>query len=134
MPTSQWDMIGRQVASAAHNAAAGGAARARRETSLVGQASRLSAEALRQGEDAVRQAAGADSRPGSRPPQEGAASDPVNVRPAPDGYVRRSPVQPIYESADYHRKIVRRVVNGVAAVIVALALVWLLLRSGILAF
>ncbi len=133
MPTSQWDMIGRQSAAAARNAAAGAAARARRETSLVGQASRLSAEAMQRGEDAVKRASGTSSRHSSRP-QEPVVSDPVSVSPAPDGYVRRSPVQPIYEAADYRRRIIRRIVNGVVVVIVALVLVWLLLRSGILAF
>ncbi|MCD7888279.1 MAG: hypothetical protein LUG44_11860 [Clostridiales bacterium] len=133
MPIRQWDMIGRQSAAAAHNAAAGTVARVRRETSLVGQASRLSAEAMQQGQDAVKRASGASARRGSRP-QEPVVSDPVSVHPAPDGYVRRSPVQPICESADYRRQIVRRIVNGVVVVIVALVLVWLLLRSGILAF
>ncbi|MCD8142528.1 MAG: hypothetical protein LUD83_04525 [Clostridiales bacterium] len=134
MPTSQWDMISRQSAAAARNAAAGAVARARRETSLVGQASRLSAEAMRQGENAVKQASGTGVRRKGRPAPESVVSDPVSVHPAPDGYVRRSPVQPIYEAADYHNRIIRRIVNGVVVVIVALVLVWLLLRSGILAF
>ncbi len=134
MAISQWDLIRRQSEAAARNAASGTAARVRRDASLVNQASQLSVKAMQRGENAVRQAGKNAGRRACQPAGEPVVGDQPEIRPAPDGYMRRSPVQPIYESADYRQRIVRRIVSAVIAVAVMMALVWLLLRSGILAF
>ncbi len=131
MGNSQTDILRRQSDAAAYNAASGARARARQETSLVRQASWMLAKTKPCDEDAVRPVA---ERRFSRTFQPLDVHDPSERRSAPDGYVRNSPVQPICESADYRRRIIRRGMSAVILLLVALVLVWLLLQSGILAF
>ena len=66
------------------------------------------------------------------PPAEGEEARPP--RPAPDGYVRRSPVQPMAVAAGYHRRRRRRALGLAAAAGLLLGAVWLLLNSGLPAF
>lgn len=123
---TQFDILRQQAEAAARNAANRAQGKLRRETSLVGQASRWAGKAMRQGEEVLReQAAGRGRRTSSRPRQTAAAPTPP-PRPAPDGYVRRSPVQPLHVARDYRRRQVRRVVTILvvaAAVCVGLYLV-----------
>jgi len=131
MSTSQFDIIRNQAEAAARNQVSGARARVRRETSLVGQASRWGMELSRQAENLARPH-GRRSRTreaGDVRPAKGAP-----VRPAEDGYIRRSPVQPVMEPLAYRRQLTMRAlrVAGLAA-LVAVGL-FLLLRSGLLAF
>ena len=47
-----------------------------------------------------------------------------------DGYVRLSPVQPLFTPPEYHRRIVRKIIGILAAVAVILLVVWYLLKKG----
>ena len=47
----------------------------------------------------------------------------VPVTVAPDGYVRRSPVQEIKEAPDYRRRIRRRVIGTVVFLLIAAAVI-----------
>ena len=123
---TQFDIPRQQAEAAARNAANRAQGKLRRETSLVGQASRWAGKAMRQGEEVLReQAAGYGRRKTKGPGQTKAAAAPP-PRPAPDGYVRRSPVQPLHVAAGYRRQQIRRLVTIVvvaAAVCVGLYLI-----------
>jgi len=131
MKTSQFDIIRHQAEASARNQVSGARARLRKETSLVGQASRWGMELSRQAENLA--------RPRGRRGQAREAEDiqPVKetpVRPAEDGYCRRSPVQPVMVPRSYRRQLAMRAVRiAVAAVLVIVGL-YLLMRSGLLAF
>ena len=60
------------------------------------------------------------------------ATAPPPVRPAADGYVRRSPVQPVHEAADYRRRLVLRSVLVVFLAAAVCAGVFFLNQLGIL--
>ena len=49
-----------------------------------------------------------------------------------DGYVRRSPVQPLYTPPDYRRRLIRRAVGIAVLVLLALGILWLLLHYSIM--
>jgi hypothetical protein len=111
---SQLDLINRQIAGAAKNAVNRELAGVRRETSVVGRANRLFASALRDFD---------------KPKKTKAAKNGVYmgtgdlVDPAPDGYIRRSPVQAMAVAKDYKARIVKRIIAIVIGVFaVALAL------------
>ena len=132
MGTTQLDMIRRQAEAAVRSKASGAAARLRREASLVNQASRLTGKALRDGEEALRSRRGRARRSARAAVGATVATAPPPVRPAADGYVRRSPVQPVHEAADYRRRLVLR---GVLVVVLAAAVcvgVFFLNQLGIL--
>lgn len=114
----------------------------RRKSSLVSEVSRLTGKAVqqqeekmsRQGEKTVRaRAAGKRSPPFWAAPVGEERTDPPRCL-APDGYVRRSPVQPIREIAGYRRRLALRAVGAAALLTALLILLWLVLRTGILAF
>ena len=65
------------------------------------------------------------------PENEDADSPPA---PLADGYVRRSPVQPVRVSADYYRRRVRRIIGLIVLGAVLVVLVRILIGTGILAF
>ena len=103
---TQFDIIRNQAEAAARNAAARVRGGLRRDTSLVNQASRWAGRTLTQGEAAVRARAG-EARRRSSAARETTATQAHPVRPAPDGYVRRSPVQPLHAAAGHpgrHRR------------------------------
>ncbi len=112
---SQIDLIGKQIAGAAKNAANRELAKARRGTSVVGQANRLFASALRDIE-----------RPKKpKPAQKNGVytADGEAVRPAPDGCIRRSPVQAMAVAKNYKARIIKRVIAVIIVIaIIALAL------------
>ena len=59
-------------------------------------------------------------------------TEPQPVRPAPDGYVRCSPVQPVYEAADYRRRLLWRAVGVAVVIAAALVGVYFLGQLGLL--
>ena len=129
MAVTQFDIIRRQAESAAKNAASRAAAGLRRETSLVNRASQLTGRAVRAGEAAVKR------KRARRPAPAGqtVAADRPRPRQAADGYVRRSPVQPIHEAADYRARRIRRAVGTAALVVLLCAAVVMLNRLGVFA-
>lgn len=132
MAPTQFDVVRRQGEAAVRNELHRAAGEARRQTSLVGQASRLAGRTARAGEAALgeRLSRGASARwERSRTVVE---TDPPPVIPAADGYVRRSPVQPIHEAADYRRKLVLRAVGALTLILAACAGVYFLSRLGLL--
>ncbi len=108
---SQIDLIGRQMAGAAKNAASRELAHIRRETSVVGQANRLFASALRDFERPKK----------TKTPQKSGiyTTSGEAVVPAPDGYIRRSPVQATAAAKDYKARIVKRVIGVIVLLAVA---------------
>lgn len=87
---TQFDILHHQAEAAARNAAARAEGALRRDASLVNQASRWAGRAMTEGQASLRSRAG-EKRRGSPPPQKTETAQPQPVRPAPDGYVRRSP-------------------------------------------
>ena len=47
---------------------------------------------------------------------------------APDGYVRRSPVQPLRVAPDYRKRLIKRIIGGVVLVLLVLGVALLLLK------
>ena len=123
---TQLDIIRSQAASAARNASARARSELRRETSLVNQASRWAGRAAAQGEAALRGRGG--GRRGSPPAGAGRSETPRPTRPAPDGYVRRSPVQPLRIAPDYRKRLIKRIIGGVVLVLLVLGVALLLLK------
>lgn len=118
MGLTQLDIIRKQIESAAKNRAAGEAAKLRRKTSLIGEISRLTGKANRTIDQAGREAV--RWRAGRRPDileDEAEWDEPDESTEAPyicaDGYVRRA--------------------AGIAvAVLLALAVLWLLVHYSVL--
>lgn len=98
--------------------------------SLVASAARLAGRAERKSGPYGRR--GADGR--SR--QNGGGNGPEGApgQTLADGYVRKSPVQPVREMANYRRKKALRAAEVVLALAVLAVLLWLVLQSGLLAF
>lgn len=132
MTPTQLDLIRRQSEAVAQNALRRAAGEVRRETSLVGQASRLAGGAARAGEEALTRRFRGRASPGRNPGGGVVETQPLPVIPAPDGYVRRSPVQPVYEAADYRRKLVLRAVGVCVLILAAGAGLYFLSRLGLL--
>ena len=101
---------------------------ARLKNSLVSQARQLAGRTVR--EAGRLDAGGMAARPGSLSGPAGAVvpTPAPPVRPAPDGYVRRSPVQPLYRSSDYYRRLVLRAVGTAVLLAAACAGIYLLLH------
>ena len=124
---TQLDIIRQQAQSAARSAAARAESRLHRDVSLVNQAARFTGRAVRQGEAAWKRH-GEIPRRGRPAPGETVEERPRAVRPAGDGYVRRSPVQPVFQAADYWRKKLLRGV-GVVLLVVLICVGLSLLRQ-----
>lgn len=134
MVIDQLDQIKNQTESVLRNRVSGSVARLRAQTSLVGQASRLTGRMSRQLDEAGKKLQTSGKKPGYRPETDTVAEKPQAVKPAPDGYLRRSAVQPIRVPADYRRRMVRKVVGGMLLGIVLVAAVWILMKSNLLAY
>lgn len=132
MACTQLDMVRRQSEAAVRNERNRAAALVRRETSLVAQAGRLAGGAVRNGGDSLgrRLSGGASARRDRA--ADVVATEPPPVRPAADGYVRRTPVQPVYEAADYRRRLALRGVGILALLLAAAAGLYFLGRLGLL--
>ena len=133
MVMDQLNLIKNQTKAQLRNKASGTAANIRRETSLVQQAGRLTGRVKRGLENAEQTIVQPKKTDRHVVETDTVAQMPRPSKPAPDGYVRRSAVQSIRVPADYHRQILRRVLGGTVAVVCVLAVIWLLLRSGLLA-
>ena len=132
MGMTQLDSIASQTRAAAHNAVAGAQSRLRRDTSLVNQAHRLTGKAFQTGEEMLRGKAGRFAGGNGNPPAGGTVeTEPPPQTPAADGYVRRSPVQPVHQAADYYRRLVMRGVGVAVLIAVACVGVYLLLQLGV---
>lgn len=130
---TQFDIIRRQAEAAARNEAARAVGALRRDASLVNQASRWAGRALTQGEESLRKK-GAKRRQGSPPSGETHAQQARPIQPSPDGYIRRSPVQPLHVAEGYQKRLLLRA-GAVAALIAALCVgLGLLSRLGLLAW
>ena len=136
MGLTQLDIIRKQIESTVKNRAAGEAAKLRRKTSLIGEISRLAGRANSTidgaGRDAARRRAG-------RQPEEledDAAWEAPDEGAPPytcaDGYVRRSPEQTLYTPPDFRRRLLRRAAGLAAAVVLALAALWVLVHYSVL--
>ena len=132
MAPVQFDVIRRQGEAAVRNELNRAAGKARRGTSLVAQAGQLMGRAARSGEAALRQEL-RGGKAARRDPGAGVvATEPRPVRPAADGYVRRSPVQPVYEAADYRKKVMLKATGVVLLVGAAVAVICFLGQWGLL--
>ena len=115
---TQFDIIRTQAEAAGRNAVNRAQAELRRDTSLVNQASRWAGRAITEGEAELRRRS-RGGRPGPAPSGTNAVKRSGPVRPAPDGYVRRSPVQPLHVAEDYRKRQIQRAVA--AALVIAAA-------------
>lgn len=115
---TQFDIIRNQAEAAARNAAARATGSLRRDTSLVNQASRWAGRTLTEGEADLRRKMNSQRRAYAEP-QETVGERIRPLRPAADGYVRRSPIQPLRVIEGYRKRQVLRAA-AVAAVIVAI--------------
>ena len=129
MGTTQLDLLRRQAEAAARNAAAGAVGRLRRDTGLVNQAARLTGRAIRDGGKAAERR-WRGKGPAARAPGA-TVKTAAYVRPASDGYVRRSPVQPVHEAADYRRRLFLRGLGAVAVLAAVCFGIGLLSRLGV---
>ena len=136
MGLTQLDIIRKQIESTVKNRAAGETAKLRRKTSLIGEISRLAGRANSAIDGAGRDAA--RRRAGRRPEEleDDAAWDAPDEGARPyicaDGYVRRSPEQTLYTPPDYRRRLLLRAAGLAAAVVLALAALWLLVHYSVL--
>lgn len=132
---TQFGLFRRQAEAAARNEVSRAESTVRRETSITGEANRLTAAAASRGEKAVR---GRWKRrreyTGSVRPRETEAGRKQSIsQVTADGYRRKAPVQPIYEEPGYRRRLILRAVWTVLAVVVLLFAIYYLLHSGLLA-
>lgn len=127
---TQFDILRQQAEAAARNAAARVQGNLRRDTSLVNQASRWAGRTLTQGEAQARKAAGKRRR-GYTPSGETQPQPPRPTPPAPDGYIRRSPVQPLHVAADYRKQQLIQVATAVVVLAVIGLGVYLLNQLGV---
>ena len=127
---TQFDIIRNQAEAAARNAAARVQGGLRRDASLVNQASRWAGRTLTRGEAAVRARAG-EGRRRSSAARETKTTQAPPVRPTADGYVRRSPVQPLHVAADYRRRLDTRAVTAAVLLAVVGLGIYLLSMLGI---
>lgn len=117
MAINPLDLVGNQVKSAAQNQVRSAQAQLRRETSIVGYANARIGAAAQKLEQARKKPAAKRAKAGVYVQEHPAIL-------APDGYVRRSPVQPLRVAPDYYKRLTRRIVGGVvvAALLVGIAL------------
>lgn len=124
MPITPLDMVGKQFESAAKNQLRSAQAEVRRETSIVGYANARLGNALHRLDPSGRTAR--TSRK-----EENKSGVYVQEHPAivaPDGYVRRSPVQPLRVAPDYRKRLIKRIIGGVVLVLLVLGVALLLLK------
>ena len=127
---TQFDIIRSQAEAAARNAVSRAAGKLRRDTSLVSRASQLTGKSLRAGEEQLRREVEAARYRRQTGDQPVIPTETRQVPPA-DGYVRRSPVQPIYEAADYRLKLIRMGVGILALLVAACIAAAVLNRMGV---
>ena len=129
MAPTQFDMIRGQTEAAVRNEINRGVSAARRDTSPVDKAMNLLGGAAREGERALH--AGRKGAPHRDPGVNVVPTEPAPAPPAPDGYVRRSPVQPLYEAADYRRSLILKAVGFVALAAVVCVAAYFVIQLGL---
>lgn len=122
MPINPLDVIGNQVKSAARNQVRTAQAEFRRETSIVGYANARIGAAAKKLDQARKKPANARRTKAGVYVQEHLAIL------APDGYVRRSPVQPLRVAPDYYKRLARRIIGGVIVVAILAGIAVLLIQ------
>ena len=126
---TQFDIIRNQAEAAGRSALNQAQADLRRDTSLVNQASRWAGRTMTAGEAAVRRRS-RSVRWGAMPPGDTAVpSKPIS--PAPDGYVRRSPVQPLHVAEGYRKRQALRAAAAVAVIAAICAGIYFLNQLGL---
>lgn len=121
-----------QVKSTARNAAAGAGAQVRRETSVTGWANALLARSARQGQTVERRKGTGVYTLTEEEIRAGRLTG-GQVFTAPDGYVRKSPVQPLVVSPDWRKRIIKRVALAAVTVVIVILAVYAIVRLGVLA-
>ena len=124
MPITPLDMVGKQFESAAKNQLRSAQAEVRRETSIVGYANARLGNALHR-----LNPSGRTARTSRK--EENKSGVYVQEHPAivaPDGYVRRSPVQPLRVAPDYRKRLIKRIIGGVVLALLVLGVALLLLK------
>lgn len=124
MPITPLYMVGKQFESAAKNQLRSAQAEVRRETSIVGYANARLGNALHR-----LNPSGRTARTSRK--EENKSGVYVQEHPAivaPDGYVRRSPVQPLRVAPDYRKRLIKRIIGGVVLVLLVLGVALLLLK------
>ena len=123
--------VAEQTKNTAQNAVRAATAEVSRETSITGWANRLVAGAvhrrsnLRDSRDeGVYILSAEEVRRGRRLDEE--------CFVAPDGYVRRSPVQEIVVAPDYYRRLVLRTLGYLVMGVAAAAVIYVLMKIGIM--
>lgn len=131
MAPTQFDVIRRQSEAAVHNEINRAVAAVRRDTSLVNQAMGLLGRNPRESERAARGGRSGKTAPRRDPGVHVVETKSAPARPASDGYVRRSPVQPLYEAAGYRRSLILRAVGVTVLILAAGAGIYFLMRLGL---
>lgn len=134
MAIDQMDIIQAQTASVLRNKTSGSVAKLRADTSLVGQASKLTGRMSRQLDQSLlngKKESGKNA--GVLQKADTVPEAPKKAKIASDGYVRRSAVQAIRVPADYRRRRIRKIVSRVLLVLFLLAALWLLLQTNLMA-
>ena len=114
---NQLELLDRQARGIAQNQVRAAQADIRRSTSIVNQAHRLFTPA---------RVAPIVTRTMSHKSGVYTATAAAEVVSAPDGYVRKSPVQEIRVDAGYKKRMVKRAVAIIAGILVATLLIYLL--------
>ena len=129
-PVSRLRLFRRQTTQALRSQAGRAEGDLRRQTNLAADANRAAGKALQKGEQTARDRWKDRSRRNGVPRAEetvaGRSGPAVRL---PDGYERRSPVQPVYEAPDYRRRLFFRAVWAVIAAALVLFLLNYLLHS-----
>ena len=127
------ETVANQTKSAARNLAANAAASVRRETSITGWANRLLAGSAKKAASVRRNM---DEGVYILSPEDVQKGRRMEDRPfiAPDGYVRRSPVQELIVPPDYRRRLILRAVKYAAGIGAAALVFFALVRFGIIGF
>lgn len=132
MAPNQFDLLRCQSQAAVQNELKRAVGTARRETSLVNQASQLIGRAVLDREAALQRDFSGRSSVWRRSEIDVVKTEPPPVGPAADGYIRRSPVQPLCEAADYRKRRMLRIVGTAVLAVAAVAAVYLLSKWGLL--
>ena len=139
MAASPFSTVANQAASTVKNLAGGVSAGIRAETSITGRAATLAGTAVKKAESRVREA---QRRSRDRSgvyiltEEEARAKDSAGgeLFVAPDGYIRKTPVQHIVLAPDYRARQVKKIVSGILLAALAVAVVYILARFNVISF
>lgn len=121
MPTGPFDIASNQLESAAKNKARAAEADVRRQTSIVQQANRIIGSMAQERPDQKRPV---KSKKSGVYVGDGPA---FVIKPAADGYVRKTPVQQLKVDPKYRSRLIKRVVAIILGVLIAGVVLYVLL-------